>query len=414
MTAQNPLHLVVLYNPYYCRQVIEEHLEVLLSRIDAVLGKGGGARKRADEYVWFGKLVSRQRRGQELRHLDRILDLDKQCAAGVETHLYLTEHARLHVGKVERIVDALHDEHEIDTHVPRYYQDLLDRRKLKIELWFKLSDIRRLSTDLEETNDRLANLETLDAKRTFSLYAGRYEYPVLVQEKTAERLFDYSVFETESGQTLIGVPQSADRQPLLPLRAAAKWADLERGQGPEVQRMCRELRWHMFGDRVWGRLPVDAQYFLANAEVVFRRAIDDRLVDFSPVIVQYAKAVEILLRDRLYPRLREVLRCEGVSGIRVVDYRSRSTDFLSTDKPIPVSETNRLLGESTVANVIRARMTAHEAFLLGELPELLSELVAMRNPAAHSNRIGQADALDIRRKILGIGCWGLIPRLTLV
>jgi hypothetical protein len=53
-------------------------------------------------------------------------------------------------------------------------------------------------------------------------------------------------------------------------------------------------------------------------------------------------------------------------------------------------------------------------WLLGELPSHLDPVVAIRNPAAHSARLERQDVAELRSRILGIGCEGLITQIARV
>jgi hypothetical protein len=51
-------------------------------------------------------------------------------------------------------------------------------------------------------------------------------------------------------------------------------------------------------------------------------------------------------------------------------------------------------------------------WLLGELPSHLDPVVAIRNPAAHTARLERQDVAELRARILGIGCEGLVTQIA--
>jgi len=134
MTA--PTHLLTVWNPSYVDDAMDAHLRVLLRWAER---RDRGEAAPDDVYVWWAKLHSPRREG-DLPHVDDVLALSEQIAAGVETHLYLTDYRSLYVGYLIEIDsgDLLGEYPDEIEHMPSYYRDR------EADFWFHLRDIRRL------------------------------------------------------------------------------------------------------------------------------------------------------------------------------------------------------------------------------------------------------------------------------
>ena len=150
MMEGGPPHLLIVWNPSYAADAMDEHLAVLID--------------------WAGRAQAGD------------ADRDDICS-----HLYLTDYRSLYVAWVGEIT-AQHlpreQPEELD-HMPSYYRDQF------ADFWFQLWDIRRLVADdtpavIEELK-RLRNTRYHD--RPVSLYGGMVELPLIVTREDGASWF---------------------------------------------------------------------------------------------------------------------------------------------------------------------------------------------------------------------------------
>ncbi|MBP3207314.1 MAG: ATP-binding protein, partial [Campylobacter sp.] len=109
-------NILILYNPYFKANVIEEHIKILLSK-----GK-----------VAFGKVRAKDR---DMQNLDEnaLNEIYAGANANAYFQLFLSDFSSLYVAKVIAVKDSL--EGEV---APSYYESL------EVEKWFILGDLREL------------------------------------------------------------------------------------------------------------------------------------------------------------------------------------------------------------------------------------------------------------------------------
>lgn len=365
---------------------MDDHLEVLLDWARRV---AAGQAEEDDRYVWWAKLKSTNRQ-QPLPHTDEILSIQEQVERGEETHLYLTDYRSLYVGHLEDIdATEIRDEYPDEAdHMPAYYANYA------ADFWFHLSDIR-----LIVPNDTVAVIEELKKLRNVryhdrpvSLYGGMVDLPLIVRRDDGVRWF-------------------ADREALTGGRL---WAEYDAEGRGETERMGRELRDNLIGRQLWTVLEPATRNFLASAEAVFRARRDDPHFDFSGPGIGYAKAVETELNALLFPLLRRTLRgCAAEE--RQVNVEGRSLDLGDSVPHQTLGVLRKLLQHSEVVKRALQRVLPPDvAWLTIALPDGLSALVELRNPAAHGERASREAVSAVRDEVLGVGGEGLMVRLAVV
>jgi hypothetical protein len=272
-TAKSERHLLGVWNPAYATDAMNAHVRVLL---DNIAGYRAGKVKEEDVHVWWGKVRSKNRLDQ-LPHLAEVLALDVEGESGRELHLYLTDYRSLYVGHVHEITaeNVLADEAD---HVPAYYGE----HRLKCDCWFRLGDIRRLI--LDDTVGVIAELKKLRnthyGDRAVSLYGGMVNLPLVVSRDDGARFFDPS------------------------LRAALLdgqfWAEADAGR-TGLGAVERDLRENVLGEETWNGLDLSTRSFIATAEQIFRSNRGDPGFDFSGVVVNLAKALEVQVSHHAGP-----------------------------------------------------------------------------------------------------------------
>lgn len=379
-------HLVGVWNPSYAADAMDATLAILLAR-----ARDYRANKidEEDVYVWWGKVKSSNRQ-QPLPHLKDILAMDASLSSDTgaerEAHLYLTDYRSLYVGHIAEITaDDVSADDEEAAHLPVYYREL----DLKSDCWFRLFDIRRAIADdivaVVAEFKKLRNTRYND--RPVSIYGGMVELPLIVTRDDGARYFERDV-----------------RQKLIDGRFWVEF-DAERSGVGEIE---RELRENVVGEATWDGLDPAVRVFVATAESLYREHRTDAAFDFSGVVINFAKAVEL--------QTNIVLR-RALAGLpesdRRVNIDGRSSD-LASGELWPLGTLARAIGETEHINNALKRRLAHGAWATASLPPVLKELAALRNPAAHSAAVSREDAKRLRDRMLGVGGVGVLEELSRV
>jgi hypothetical protein len=372
-------HLVTVWDPSRGADPLQAHLELLL---DQRRRERAGDATDEDVYVWWGKIRSPNRQ-QPLPHLADVLALDRALGGAggpeAEVHLYLTDYRSLYVAHVGEVTtdDVREEEPE---YVPSFYDGF------SCDLWFRLWDIRRIV--LDDTLEVIAELRKLRNvhyhDRPISIYGGMVNLPLVLTRDDGARWFDPEV-----------------RKRLIEGRS---WAEFD-AELSGLGSMERDLRDNLFGEAAWQGLDPAARTFVATAEKVWRDHRNDPAFDFSPVLVNLAKAFEVQVNGVLRQALRgapPAARCANVGG-RTVDVVEHG--------PFALGELARIIGGERALNEAVGHALADGRWFTGSLPPLLEELARVRNPAAHTKRLSRADVRRLRDRLLGVGCVGELVEL---
>ena len=372
-------HFVTVWNPSVARGAMESHLQLLLEWARKDKARIEGSKENDDVYVWWGKVRSPSRQ-QPMDHLPQILETVTRDDPADEQHLYLTDYRSLYVALVDDIV--VEDQSTDDPrHVPEYYRD----QGLRCDCWFLLRDMRRLVVD-----DTVAVIEELKALRNtryndrpVSLYGGMVDLPLIVTRETERCYFAPEVRDVVTGGAL--------------------WVEFD-AERTGTGAMERELRENLFGETMWRRLHPSVRTFIATAENVFRQNRDDPAFDFSAVLVDFAKAVEV----QAHETLRKLLHAAPPARRRVnVDGRTR--DLLHDN--LTLGQLGHALDDAELFRLLSAK-GGIGGWMVKVFPAIAADLSESRNPAAHSSRTGLQRALSVRNRVLGIGCDSILAQVV--
>jgi len=386
MTEPNavPRHLLSVWNPSYADDAMDRHLEVLLRW---AAREAQGEADDPDVYVWWAKLRS-PNRDEPLTHKDDVLALQQQIDAGVETHLYLTDYRSLYAGHLvevtERGVGAEPGERE---HMPAYYRDR------EVDCWFRLADIRRLiAGDGPATNEELRNLLNVRYHhRPVSIYGGMIELPLVVERQDGAAWF-----------------ADADE-----LTGGRRWVVRDSEMRGETERLSAELRDNLLGQEIWEALHPTSRTFLTTGEAVFRSRREDPGFDFSPTAVEYCKAIETELNAAIFPAVQPRMARLPPAEREIPDGKGTIDLGRSVPRQTIGSVRHLLMTRPEMKRAVKEAFPDRDAtWLTGTLPDELEPLLALRNPAAHDERITRERIATWRQKILGIGCEGLLVRIV--
>jgi len=370
-----PRHLLTLWNPAYAIDALAHHAELL-----AAQHRAGDE----DAHVWWG-LVRSPHRLQALDHLPEILGLDAEIAerraSGDELQLYLTDYRSLYVGDVAEISA---DAPDADQCVPSYYSD----NGLRCDAWFLLDDIRAIVTDdMLGVQHELAQLRnTRYHHKRVSMFGGMTELPLIVTRPDRARFF------------------MADERSRL--NDGRPWviADSERaGLGATMQ----QLRDDLLGATAWHALTPATRTFIATAERMLRTHRSDPAFDFSPVLIEFAKAVEVE-----FARLLPQLFAGAAPAVALCNLDGRSVDLRDAPSLTLGNIVHVLSNDGERITWLNQRHGRSVRWLTASAAAVLDELTQYRNPAAHESHARLDDALGIRNRWLGVGCLGHFVELA--
>jgi hypothetical protein len=387
--ARADRHLVTVWNPAVAADTIELHARLLREKARAC---AAGEIEEDAVYVWWGKIRSPNRQ-QPLPHLDEIVALDAalghesdeaDVARDRELHLYVTDYRSLyvaHVGEVTaddvRLWDGEH------AHLPRMYDGV------HCDCWFRLFDIRRLVAD--DTSDVVAELQKLRnvryPERPVSIYGGMVDLPLIVRRPDGARWFD-----------------AATRDRLTDGRF---WVEFDAEQSG-VGAVAASLRDDVLGADAWSALDPAARLFVASAEKIFRDHRGDTAFDFSPVVVNLAKAYEV-----------QCAWVFGALGGRVPEETwqfnlNGRTAHLLRDGPLGVGQLAHALGSEPRLRAAVERWLYHGRWAATSLGPILGELASVRGGGAHTEPVSRETARRLRDAHLGVGTMGALVELARV
>ena len=377
-------HLVTVWDPTRGPDPLQMHLQLLLDRRRR---ERAGELEDEDVYVWWGKIRSPNRQ-QPMPHLDEILALDDALRGDegpdAEVHLYLTDYRSLYVGHVGEVTtDDVRHPAAADEE-PEEVASLYDG--VACDCWFRLWDVRRLVHDdtlgVVDELRKLRNVRYHD--RPVSIYGGMVDLPLLVHRDDGARWFE---------------PQVRER-----LIEGRSWAEFD-AESTGLGSIERDLRENMFGEAAWLGLDPAARTFVASAEKVFRDHRAEPAFDFSPVLVNLAKAVEVQANDLLQRALRS-----APAEARRANVEGRTVDVV-TGGPFSLGQLARIVGGERLVNEALRQRVAPSRWIGESLAPVLDELAGLRNPAAHGARMDREAVGRLRDRLVGVGCVGELVEL---
>ncbi|WQV07227.1 ATP-binding protein [Helicobacter pylori] len=337
-------HLLILYNPYYQKDVIQQHLSILQEK----------------SQVGFGKIRSKLN-DQERQH--SLEEIYKATNEENFLQLFLSDYANLFVAKVIRVSK------EIDESlIPSYYKE----KNLEVEDFFIISDLRELvREDFSLLRDQfLANFITPN-NHTYAIYGNNYIYPLPVRLKE-ERFY------------FLG-----DEKHYLSVY-----------KSKEYLAMQENFMRFVFGKRLFYLLHPDSINNLIHAELELLQSQNDFLNDFTSIIVKYSKTLEY----EIYIFAKKVLlkACEKDPSLYDLAYEVQGKSFTLKDfftKKPNLGSIKLLLKHEKVQCHLEESLNR---FINSSFQKSLSLIQNIRNEAVHQKAPGLKEVEKIRNEILGI------------
>jgi len=353
-------NLLSLYNPYYNKNVIEQHLELL----------------KENGVVAFGKVRSKLR-NYEHPHQDILDNIYQQTLKNEPTQLFLTDYNSIYVANVISINKDIKF-----IKVPKYYEEL------EVEYWFVFDDLRLIAhKDFELIRDKiLSNFKATNFNdRTYTIYGNPYVYPMQI---TMKEEINYFEKDDEDFKFYTNIFKSEEQ--LL---------------------MKQNLIDFNFGKKGFYSLAPNSQDNIISAEIEYMQNKDNLLYDFSSVIVKYSKAVEF----ELYRFMRKVFLflIENDAEIGNFTYAVQGRDYtlknIESNKPNFGTYTYIIKSyeiKDAINSYFQDRSLKH--FIFVAIPSFIRTMQNIRNESVHGDATPLKACDEIRNEVIGIGRSGIL------
>ncbi|GAA9425833.1 hypothetical protein TH0950_02980 [Helicobacter pylori] len=229
-------HLLILYNPYYQQDVIQQHLSVLQEK----------------SQVGFGKIRSKL---NDQEKQDSLEEIYKATNEKKFLQLFLTDYANLFVAKVIKVSKDIDE-----SLIPSYYKE----KNLEVEDFFIISDLRELvREDFSLLRDQFLANFIAPNNHTYAIYGNNYVYPLPVRLKKERSYF------------------LGDEKHYLSVY-----------KSKEYLMMQENFMRFVFGKRLFYLLHPDSINNIIHAELELLQSENDLLNDFTSIIIKYSKTLE--------------------------------------------------------------------------------------------------------------------------
>ncbi|WP_154421640.1 HP0729 family protein [Helicobacter pylori] len=340
-------HLLILYNPYYQRDVIQQHLSVLQEK----------------SQVGFGKIRSKLN-DQEKHH-----SLEEIYKATVEENflqLFLTDYDNLFAAKVIKVSKDI-DEGLIPS-FPSYYKE----KNLEVEDFFIISDLRELvREDFSLLRDQFLANFIAPNNHTYAIYGNNYVCPLPVRLKEERSYF------------------LGDEKHYLSVYKSKEYLIMQ-----------ENFMRFVFGKRLFYLLHPDSINNIIHAELELLQSENDLLNDLTSIIVKYSKTLEY----EIYLFAKKVLLKACAKDLSLYDLTYKVQEQSYTIKDFFTQKPN--LG-SIKYLLMHKRVQCHleeslNRFINSSFQKSLKFFQDIRSEAVHEKSLSLHEVKKLRNEILGI------------
>lgn len=354
-------NLVILYNPYYQDDVIEQHLKVLIDK----------------EVVAFGKIRSKIKT-VEYEFIDDLSEIYDSTSSTNHLQLFLTDYSNLFVAKVIKVTNE-----DMSYIAPSYYKT----KNLEVEQWYVIEDMRELvRNDFESVrNNYLSNFTTPNYRdHTYALYGNSYVYPLIINMKQQT---DYFANEDKDLRHYPNIYKSN-----------------------EFLEIKNNLIRYSFGAKFVNFMHPDTMNNIISAEIEYQKNYTNPLYDFSSVIVKYSKTME----QEIYILIKEVFHYLSTFDNKVlkINYHVQGHEYQAKDlfdhKP-NLGTYKFLLKHEHVQESLEAHGSKQLKFYLSKsVPYYINLVQDIRNETVHGSAPSVSDVKKLREKIIGVSCESMV------
>jgi hypothetical protein len=348
-------NLLILFNPYYQTDVIEQHLNLLIQ----------------NEKVAFGKIKSKLKNKSDVLN-EELEKIYSSTTSKDYLQLFLTDYSNIYVAKVEKISSD-----DMSDFAPAYYKE----KNLEVEQWFLITDIRELVRNNFETvrDDVLSNfiIPEFD-NHSYAIYGNKYVYPLIVDMK--EKI-DYFQKDDED---FFYYPNMFKSGKYLKIKET--------------------LSKYSFGEVLVNQMHPNSIDSVISAEMEYEDNINNPIYDFSSVIVKYSKTMEQEIY--MFAKFLVATLIKYDSKINNISYSVQGKDFIIKDifenKP-NLGTYKFLFRNDLITKVIENNFEFDtKIFVLKKFPKIIHKLQNIRNETVHGNAPDIASVKSLRANILGI------------
>ena len=348
-------NLLILFNPYYQTDVIEQHLKLLIQ----------------NEKVAFGKIKSKLKNKNDVSN-EELEKIYSNTTSKDYLQLFLTDYSNIYVAKVEKISSD-----NMSDFAPAYYKE----KNLEVEQWFLITDIRELVRNNFETvrDDVLSNFIIPDFENhSYAIYGNKYVYPLIVDMK--EKI-DYFQKDDED---FFYYPNMFKSEKYLKIKET--------------------LSKYSFGEVLVNQMHPNSIDSVISAEMEYEDNINNPIYDFSSVIVKYSKTMEQEIY--MFAKFLVAYLIKYDSKINNISYSVQGKDFIIKDifenKP-NLGTYKFLFRNDLITKVIENNFEFDsKLFVLKKFPKIINKLQNIRNETVHGNAPDIASVKSLRANILGI------------
>ncbi len=334
-------HLLILYNPYYQRDVIQQHLSVLQEK----------------SQVGFGKIRSKLNDQEKHHSLEEIYK-----ATGEENflQLFLTDYANLFAAKVIKVSKEIDEDL-----IPSYYRE----KNLEVEDFFIISDLSR--EDFSLLRDQFLANFIAPNNHTYAIYGNNYVYPLPVRLKEERSYF------------------LGDEKCYLSVYKSKEYLIMQ-----------ENFMRFVFGKRLFYLLHPDSINNIIHAELELLQSENDLLNDFTSIIVKYSKTLEY----EIYLFAKKVLlkACAKDPNLYDLDYKVQGKSLILEDfftqKP-NLGSIKFLLRHEKIQYHLEENLNR---FINYPFSKSLTLIQDIRNEAVREKAPSLHEVKKLRNEILGI------------
>ncbi|WRD58158.1 ATP-binding protein [Helicobacter pylori] len=337
-------HLLILYNPYYQRDVIQQHLSVLQEK----------------SQMGFGKIRSKLNDQEKHHSLEEIY---KATSEENFLQLFLIDYANLFAAKVIKVSKDI-DENLI----PSYYKE----KNLEVEDFFIISDLRELvREDFSLLRDQFLANFIVPNNHTYAIYGNYYVCPLPVRLKEERSYF------------------LGDEKHYLSVYKSKEYLIMQ-----------EDFMRFIFGKRLFYLLHPDSINNIIHAELELLQSENDLLNDFTSIIVKYSKTLEY----EIYLFAKKVLlkACAKDPNLYDLNYKVQGKSLILEDfftqKP-NLGSVKYLLRHERVQPHLEESLNN---FINYPFSKSLTLIQKIRNEAVHKKAPGLNEVEKLRNEILGI------------
>ncbi len=359
-------NIIILYNPYYQDDVIEQHLEIL---------KDKGS-------VAFGKIKSKIRDYEHPNEevLDSIYD---EVSRDNPMQLFLTDYNSIYVAHVI----AVKTDKTRFIKAPSYYDTM------EVEKWYVIDDLRLIvEDDFKNIRDNiLPNFRAINYNNhTYAIYGNKYVYPMQISMKENINYFEK---DNEDFKYYNDIFKS----------------ELE-------SNIKKAITVYVFTEDMFYKFASNTQDNIISAELEYIQNKHNPLYDFSAVVIKYSKAVELELH-RFFKILFAYLSSKKPS-LNNIEYSIQGRNYLLEDMQeckANYGTYKYLLNKNDIRKSIDSQIKSSEIryFISKTIPKIITIMQNIRNESVHGGTTSLQECNDIRNNLLGINCISFLGTLIL-